>query len=195
MLKITNSNFIKSAVYPKDYPPLAFMEVAFVGRSNVGKSSLINLLLNRKSLAKTSNKPGKTRLINFFEVVYKKEDSEKGFFTFVDLPGYGYARVSISEKENWKKMIETYLQKRLNLKLLFFLLDIRHKPSKEDLLMYEILKNNQINFCLIFTKADKVPKNKINFYIKEIKKELGINMETEIAYVSTLKKIGTENRL
>ena len=163
MLKIINSEFIKSAVYPKDYPQLAFPEVAFIGRSNVGKSSLINLLLNRKSLVKISNKPGKTKLLNFFKVGYKKEDLEKGFFTFVDLPGYGYAKVSLAEKENWKKMIETYLRKKLTLKLLFFLLDIRHKPSKEDLLMYEILKNNQINFHIIVTKADKVPKIKLTF--------------------------------
>jgi GTP-binding protein len=127
-----NADYLKSAYYPKDYPETDLPEIAFVGRSNVGKSSMINTLLGRKKLVKVSQKPGKTRSINWFTV----EDK----LLFVDLPGYGYAKVSKKDRQLWGQIIETYLKERTNLKACVLIYDIRRKPSEEDLNMLEWLK-------------------------------------------------------
>lgn len=165
-MKIKQANFSKSSQDISECPPADRHEYAFIGRSNVGKSSLINALTNRKSLAKTSGVPGKTQLINHFDIDNK--------WYLVDLPGYGWAKVSKSEKNKWGKFIEAYLLNRENLVSIFLLIDIRHEPQKIDLEFIEWLGVNQRSFSIIFTKADKLSKNKIaqsvNFYKKELNK-------------------------
>ncbi len=163
-MKIKSADFVMSnsnvANCPKEHLP----EYAFIGRSNVGKSSLINMLTQRKSLAKTSGRPGKTQLINHFKI------NENWFL--VDLPGYGYARVSKKDKKTFQKYITDYFIERQQLVCAFVLIDIRHEPQKVDLEFLEWMGENQIPFCMIFTKADKLkPKaieNHINAYIKEL---------------------------
>lgn len=147
-MKITSAEFVKSAVWPNQYPPGILPEIAFVGRSNVGKSSLINALVGRKSLAKTSNTPGRTQLINFFTVNNR--------LFFVDLPGYGFAKVPQSVKKDWGEMIETYLRERRNLALVIFILDIRRDPGREDLSLRDWLENYRIPYAVILTKSDKL---------------------------------------
>ncbi len=150
-MKITSAEFVKSAVWPPQYPPATLPEIAFVGRSNVGKSSLINTLVGRKNLAKTSNTPGRTQLINFFTI------NEK--ISFVDLPGYGFAKVSQSVKKNWGEMVETYLKERQSLALVIFILDIRRDPSEDDLSLRDWLEHYRIPYLYVLTKADKLSNN------------------------------------
>ncbi len=150
---IKDCRFIISAVNPRGYPKDDLPEIAFAGRSNVGKSSLINSLLNRKKLVKVSSNPGKTRTINFFMV--------NNCIVFVDLPGYGYAAVSKAEKLKWANMIETYLHKRINLKSVILLVDIRHKPTEDDEIMYSYIKSYNKRVIVVATKLDKISKNKI----------------------------------
>lgn len=145
---IKQANFVKSATSLKDCPEPAFPEYAFIGRSNVGKSSLINMLVGQKKLAKTSATPGKTRLINHFLI----NDS----WYLCDLPGLGFARVSKSTREQWEKMIREYLLKRSNLMLSFLLVDVRHEPLKNDLIFLEWLGSHHVPFHIVFTKADKL---------------------------------------
>lgn len=142
--------FIKSAVKPKDFPPAELPEVAFVGRSNVGKSSLINVLAGRKSLVRTSSTPGRTQLINFFDI--------NGILTLVDLPGYGYAKAPPEVRKQWGPMIETYLAKRENLKAVVLILDIRRIPSDGDLEMLGWLQRYDIPPIIVLTKCDKLSK-------------------------------------
>lgn len=193
-MRIVESTFIKSAVKPDQYPASAFSDFAFAGKSNVGKSSLINTLLNRKAIAKVSNTPGKTRLLNFFRIRFKMEQDEEGFLNFVDLPGYGYAKVSKSERNSWKEMILSYFEKRVNLKGVILLADIRHKADPKDLIMLNMLRENQIPFIIAATKADKIAKNKIGRIILELADGLQINKDLIIA-VSSLKKTGFEKIL
>lgn len=150
---IKQSEFITSAAKPNQYPTDNRPEIAFVGRSNVGKSSIINSLTNRRSLAKVSSTPGKTRLVNFFLINNK--------FYLVDLPGYGYAKVSKAEKESWGKIIENYLLNRPVLKKVVLLVDSRHKPSDDDILMYNWIKHYNYNTVIIATKKDKLKKVKL----------------------------------
>jgi len=150
---IKDCRFIISAVNPRGYPKDDLPEIAFAGRSNVGKSSLINSLLNRKKLVKVSSNPGKTRTINFFMV--------NNCIVFVDLPGYGYAAVSKAEKLKWANMIETYLHRRINLKSVILLVDIRHKPTEDDEIMYSYIKSYNKRVIVVATKLDKISKNKI----------------------------------
>jgi GTP-binding protein len=150
-MKITKAEFIKSAVWPPQYPEAVLPEIAFVGRSNVGKSSLINTLVARKNLAKTSNTPGRTQLINFFTI------NEK--LSFVDLPGYGFAKVSQSVKKDWGEMIEAYLRERQNLAMVIFILDIRRDPSEDDLALRDWLDSYRIPYLYILTKTDKLSNN------------------------------------
>lgn len=149
-------------------------EFAFAGRSNVGKSSLINKLVNRKALARTSSQPGKTQTINFFLL--------NGGFYFVDLPGYGYAKVSKELQAKWGKMIERYLVRSRQLRLIFLLVDIRHEPSAGDKQMYEWVKSNNIPAVIIATKADKISRSQLNKQLAMIRKELGGAKETIIPF-------------
>ncbi len=150
-MKIKTADFVKSAVKPVDYPELDLPEIAFVGRSNVGKSSLINKLLNRRSLAKTSSTPGKTRLINYFLI---NKD-----MVFVDLPGYGYAKISKKERESLGKMVEKYLSTSQNLKMVAVLQDIRREQTDMDRVMIDLIRHYGIPVLLIYTKADKFSNN------------------------------------
>ncbi|TDL34393.1 YihA family ribosome biogenesis GTP-binding protein [Jeotgalibacillus sp. S-D1] len=151
-MKITQSEIVMSAVKPEQYPEGGLPEFALAGRSNVGKSSFINKMINRKALARISSKPGKTQTLNFYllnEALY-----------FVDVPGYGYAKVSKSERAAWGKMIETYMTGREPLKAVVLIVDLRHPPTKDDIMMYDFLKHFDIPCLVVATKADKIPKGK-----------------------------------
>lgn len=165
MMKITSAEFIKSAVWPPQYPPATLPEIAFVGRSNVGKSSLMNTLVGRKQLAKTSQTPGRTQLINFFSI--------NKAMSFVDLPGYGFARVPRSVKKDWGDMIETYLRERQNLAMVVFILDLRRDPSDDDLSLLDWLEYYRIPFTVILTKSDKLSNNQAIARKRMIEKVLG----------------------
>jgi len=149
---IKSAEFVTSAVKPSQYPPADMPEIAFAGRSNVGKSSLINTLVNRKRLVKTSTTPGRTQLVNFFVV--------NGVFAFVDLPGYGYAKVPLPVKKTWGPMVETYLKGRPNLKGVVLLMDIRRIPRQEEKTFIDWLNHYHIPPVLVLTKADKLSKSK-----------------------------------
>ena len=162
---IKSAEFVKSAVKPSQYPSAELPEIAFAGRSNVGKSSLINTILNRKRLVKTSRTPGRTQLINFFEI--------NKAFTFVDLPGYGYAKVPASVKKTWGPMVETYLSTRKTLKGVVLIMDIRRKPGLQELNFIEWLDYYNISRILILTKIDKLSKTKQIKQRLSIEKDLG----------------------
>lgn len=192
MFRILESKFITSAVKPDQYPASAFQDFAFVGKSNVGKSSMINTVLNRKAIAKVSGKPGKTRLINFFEIRFKTiETQDVGYVNFVDLPGYGFAKVSKSDRAAWKKMIMTYFEERVHLGGVFLLVDIRHKADPKDILMIEMLQESKIPFAVIATKSDKIVQGKVQLTCQKLKVDLGLKGE-EIIEFSSLKKKGIE---
>ena len=159
-------------------------ECAFAGKSNVGKSSLINGLMNRKSLARTSAQPGKTQTINF----YKINDS----FYYVDLPGYGYAKVPVEEKARWGKMIERYLQKSRMLKCVFLLIDIRHEPSANDKLMADWIQSQGYIPVIIATKADKLNRSQISKHIKMMREGLGLEKDITVIPFSSVTKQGRE---
>lgn len=159
-------------------------EIAFAGKSNVGKSSLINALINRKSLARTSSQPGKTQTINFYNI--------NGELYFVDLPGYGYAKVSQQEKEKWGKMIERYLHQSKVLKAVFLLVDIRHDPSANDKTMYEWILSNGFHPIIIATKADKINRSQLQKQIKAVWQGLGADKDTVVIPFSAQTKQGRE---
>jgi len=163
-MKILSAEFVKSVASLSQLPKDGLPEVAFAGRSNVGKSSLLNALLNRKKLAQTSSTPGKTRLINFFRVNNK--------FYFVDLPGYGYAKVSKKMQQNWQRLIENYLLKSQQLRGVVLLIDIRHQITPYDLDLLDWLQANDIKTVVVGTKADKLSGNKIQKQLAENKKIL-----------------------
>ena len=190
-MRIVESKFVKSATKPAQYHPSPYAEIAFAGKSNVGKSSLINTLLGRKGIAKVSGTPGKTRLINFFEVRFKDKNNENGFLSFVDLPGYGYAKVSKTERAAWKKMIMTYLESRLNLNGVMLLVDIRHKADPKDILTLQMLKESNIPYAIAVTKSDKIAKSKIPSVIKKLALEFQVKKEN-LFPVSSLKKTGID---
>jgi GTP-binding protein len=179
-MKITKAEFIKSAVWPPQYPPAVLPEIAFVGRSNVGKSSLINALVARKNLAKTSNTPGRTQLINFFTI------NEK--VSLVDLPGYGFAKVSQSVKKDWGDMIEAYLRERQNLAMVIFILDIRRNPSEDDLNLRAWLDDYRIPYIFILTKADKLSNNQAAAQRRVIEKALHVTAEETILFSAKTQK-------
>lgn len=183
-MKIISSDLQRVAVMPEQYPQDDLPEIAFVGRSNVGKSSFINSMINRKNLARTSGKPGKTRTINFYLI------NEK--FRFVDLPGYGYARASKMEQEKWGEIIDEYLSIRKNLKGVAMIVDIRHDPTEQDLIMYEFIRHFGYQAIIIATKADKIPKGKIQKNVRAIAKKLGIKDTNIIIPYSATKKINKE---
>lgn len=194
-MRIVESFFVKSAVEPADYPASAYPEFAFAGRSNVGKSTLINLLTGRKNLAKISGTPGKTRLLNFFLIRWKHDEKEEtGFMQFTDFPGYGFAEVGLVEQEKWRKMINKYLEQRSQLRGILVLVDIRHPADKKDILMLEMLRLREIEHCIIATKSDKIPKSKIAATISQLRKGLGCG-EVPIYPVSALNNVGMEQLL
>jgi len=169
---------------PEHYPEASVPEFAFIGRSNVGKSSLINTMMNRKALARTSGTPGKTRTINFYNV-------EKKLY-FVDLPGYGYARASKSESEKWGKMIETYLKTRETLCRILLLIDIRHEPSANDKLMFDWLRYYDKPFIIIATKADKLKRSQVQKHVAMLRRTLELDKETAIIPFSSETKSGRD---
>ncbi len=166
-MRITSAEFILSAVLPSHFPEDNLPDIALVGRSNVGKSSLINTITNRKALAKPSSSPGKTRTMNFYRI--------NNEFYIVDLPGYGFARVSKNEKKSWKQMIEGYFEARKNIKAVLIILDVRHKPSKEDIMVFEWLADIGIPIIPVITKIDKVSRNNLSRHIKAIKDTIHSN--------------------
>ena len=184
---IKRSDLETVAVKPSQYPPENLKEIAFAGRSNVGKSSLLNLITNRKKLARVSGSPGKTRTINFYII--------NDEFRIVDLPGYGYAKVSKSMSEGWGEMMETYLAGRPNLVKVIQLVDIRHAPSKQDVEMYNYLRHYGLDGIVVATKADKVSRNQLPKHIKEIRQTLKLSQEDKVIPVSALKKTGYEELL
>lgn len=185
-MNIKQADFVKSAVYEKDYPEqLNNMEFAFVGRSNVGKSSLINSITGRKKLAKTSKTPGRTQLINYFKI--------NNEFFIVDLPGYGFAKVPKEMKAEWGKTMDRYIASPRK-KLVFVLLDIRRIPSQEDIEMLVYLDHHDIPFKIIFTKMDKVSNNEKFKIMKEIKKNIEFHNE-DVFFHSSLSDNGKEDIL
>ena len=179
-----NADILLSAANKSHYPQDEIPEVALAGRSIVGTSSFINSLLNRKNLARTSGKPGKTQLLNFFNIDDK--------LRLVDVPGYGYARVSKKEREKWGRMIEEYLTSRENLKAVVSLVDFRHEPSADDVQMYEFLKYYEIPVILVATKADKIPRGKWNKHESIIKKKLDFDPADTFIVFSSVPKEGLE---
>ena len=165
-------------------PDTKLPEIAFVGKSNVGKSSLINTLVGRKALARTSSAPGKTRTINFYNV----ED----LLYFVDLPGYGYAKASKQEQERWGKVIESYLTRRSQLKLLLFLVDIRHEPGANDRQMMEWIRYYQFDPIIVGTKSDKIKRSQIQRQVAVLAKSLGVEDRSRIIPFSALDKSGRD---
>ena len=159
-------------------------EVAFAGKSNVGKSTLINAMLGRRALARTSSQPGKTRTINFYDV--------NGVMYAVDLPGYGYAKAPKTEIARWSKMIEEYLQKREELKAIILLIDIRHEPGKNDVMMYEWLKHYGYDIIIAATKSDKLNRSQIPKQLSVIRKTLGLGAEDVLIPFSGEKKTGVD---
>ncbi|NLN06716.1 MAG: YihA family ribosome biogenesis GTP-binding protein [Firmicutes bacterium] len=176
-MKITSAKFVVSAAGPKQYPAGGLPEVALVGRSNVGKSSLLNSLVNRRKLALTSGTPGKTRLINFFLI------NEK--FYLVDLPGYGFARVSHGLKKSWAKTVETYLRERETLRLAVLLLDVRHPPTADDLLMYRWLVHFSLPTVIVATKADKISRGAYQKHLDQIRRALKLGPEGPVILYSS----------
>ncbi|MBT8352773.1 MAG: ribosome biogenesis GTP-binding protein YihA/YsxC [Deltaproteobacteria bacterium] len=171
---IKSAEFVTSAVKPSQYPPAVLPEVAFAGRSNVGKSSLINTLLNRKRLVKTSSTPGRTQLINFFNI-------NEAFF-FVDIPGYGYARVPMAVKKKWGPMIETYITTRKTLKGVVLILDIRRIPGPEEMNMIDWLRHHDIPSVSVLTKSDKLSRSKQQKQLIKITNTLSANKDHFILF-------------
>ena len=184
-MKINKSEFIKSVIHKKEYPEEKQLEFAFIGRSNVGKSSLINSLTNRKNLARISKTPGRTQLINFFLI--------NSSFFFVDLPGYGFAKVPANVKKNWGNIIETYLSSERK-KVVFLLLDIRRIPSAEDIEMLNWLEHFNVEYYIIFTKNDKLSNNERFKRLKEIKQKVVFDNE-DVFFHSSLTNKGKDELL
>lgn len=175
------------AAKKNQYPEDNLKEIAFAGRSNVGKSSLLNLLTNRKKLARVSGSPGKTRTINFYRI--------NDAFRIVDLPGYGYAKVSKSVSEGWGDMMETYFKNRQGLVKVVQLVDIRHAPTRQDIEMYEYLRYYGLDGIVAATKADKVSRNEMQKCVRLIRDTLRLSQEDQVIPVSALKKSGHEELL
>lgn len=183
-MNVNNINLETVCGITSRLPENKLPEIAFAGKSNVGKSSLINALVNRKSYARTSSQPGKTQTINFYNIESK--------LYFVDLPGYGYAKVSQETKEKWGKMIERYLKKSPVLGMVFLLVDIRHEPSENDKNMYEWISYNGFHPVIIATKADKLSRNQVAKQIKIIREKLSLPKEAILIPFSSETKQGKE---
>lgn len=183
-MKVNQAEFVISAVGPSQYPDDALPEIALAGRSNVGKSSLINRMINRKNLARTSSTPGKTQHLNYYRI---NED-----LYFVDFPGYGYAKVSKTQRQAWGGMIEKYLLERETLRLILLIIDLRHPPSKDDELMYDWLKHHDLPVCVVATKADKIPKSRWQKHMKIIRDALVLRAGDQLMLFSSEAGIGRD---
>ena len=183
-MHIQNVEFLVSAVSPAQYPEPLIPEIALAGRSKVGKSSFINAMINRKKLARTSSKPGKTQQLNYYQV----ED----WFYFVDVPGYGYAKVSKKEKDKWANMLQTYFSERENLELALLIVDFRHKPTKDDIAMKDFFVHYNIPYFVIATKTDKVKKSQWSKHMSEIYRTLNLETVDQILPFSAETKEGRE---
>lgn len=181
-MKLGQCDIIISAASKKQWPENDVPEIAFAGKSNVGKSSLINMLTNRKKMARTSSRPGKTRIVNFYNI----DDRIR----FVDLPGYGFAKVSKKEKHKWADMINEYIVERSNLLEIFQLVDMRHAPTEDDVMMYNWIKDMNFSGIVIATKADKVKGSKKQKHINRIRKKLQMDPEAILIPVSSVKRHG-----
>ena len=184
-MKIKDAKFMISAVRKEQYPSGDVPEIAFVGRSNVGKSSLLNALTNKKALAKVGKTPGVTALVNFFSLDDK--------LTFVDLPGYGYAATAKKERDSWGEIISTYLNTRKQLNLIVMIVDIRHEPSNDDKTMYEWIRFTAKNHIIIASKADKIGKSQLKQQSQLIRNSLAVPMNIPIIPVSSTNKVGLED--
>ena len=184
-MKIRSSEITMSAVNKSQYPDEGIPEIALVGRSNVGKSSTVNTLLNRRNFARISQTPGKTRTINFYLI--------NNEFFFTDLPGYGYAKIAKSEKDKWGKIMERYLEDREELCAIFLLVDIRHEPTNDDVMMYEWIKHFGYNCVVIATKSDKISRGQYQKHISIIRKKLQLDADEKVIPISSLKKTGVED--
>jgi GTP-binding protein len=173
-MKAISAEFVKSTVHRKDYPGEPLPEVAFAGRSNVGKSSLINTLLNKKNLARISSTPGRTQTINFFRINQK--------FFFVDLPGYGFAHVPMEVKKKWKPMVEEFLSGDSRLKLVILIIDVRRDPNSEDATLLEWFRHYSLNFLVVMTKVDKVSRNEAGKQKQNYKNFFGLTEDKIIPF-------------
>ena len=183
-MEVHNVELVISAVRPAQYPETELPEFALAGRSNVGKSSFINKLIGRKSMARISSKPGKTQTLNFYKI-------EEELF-FVDVPGYGYAKVSKTEREAWGKMIETYITSREQLRAVIQIVDLRHPPSKDDQMMYDFMKHYNIPCIIIATKADKIPKGKWDKHKKIVRETLDMEKGDPLIVFSSETGLGKD---
>ena len=183
-MNVTKAEMIITAGMKSQFPEHDMPEIAFAGKSNVGKSSLLNAMLNRRSLARTSSQPGKTQTINFYSV----QDT----FMFVDLPGYGYAKVSKTERERWGKLIEGYLEKRENLEKIILLIDIRHEVGKNDKMMYDWIKHYHDEVVVVATKMDKIKRSQVQKQLSVIRKGLGLSGNDKLIAFSSETKQGKE---
>lgn len=184
-IKVIRSEYITSAVSRKSCPEELLPEIVFVGRSNVGKSSLINSLTNRKALARTSGTPGKTQTINFFRVTLKTPDDTRHEFYLVDLPGYGYAKTSKTNRKLWAKFIDEYLSSRRDIKFVCQLIDMRHPPQDSDLKSFASLVEKNLPVLIVATKSDKLGKTERQKHLNVIKNSLGVDDNSILPYSST----------
>jgi GTP-binding protein len=194
MLKIKNAKIETSAVKPEQYPEDVLPEIVLLGRSNAGKSSLINALINRKNLARTSSAPGKTRLLNFYRIDAGVEDGRTLPFFFVDLPGYGYAKVAKTERAEWLSRIERFLLEHQDRLLCWQLVDIRHEPSKEDVAMNQALREAGFHIHVVANKADKISKNVRAKNLKVISQTLQVPL-ADLTVFSAISREGREELL
>ena len=183
-ITVIRSEYVTSAVSRSTCPEELLPEIVFVGRSNVGKSSLINSLTNRKSLARTSGTPGKTQTINFFKVTLKIAEEERREFYLVDLPGYGYAKTSKTNRKLWAKFIDEYLSSRRDIKFVCQLIDMRHPPMESDLKSFASLVEKNLPVLVIATKSDKLGKTERQKHLNAIKNALGVEADSVLPYSS-----------
>ncbi|HCJ4529818.1 TPA: YihA family ribosome biogenesis GTP-binding protein [Listeria innocua] len=183
-MDVNNVELVISAVRPEQYPKTDLPEYALAGRSNVGKSSFINTMIRRKSMARISQKPGKTQTLNFYKI-------EEALF-FVDVPGYGFAKVSKTEREKWGVMIETYITSREQLRGVIQIVDLRHKPTEDDRMMYEFLKYYDIPVIVVATKADKIPRSKWQKNAKIVRETLDFDPDDKFVLFSSETKMGKD---
>ncbi|MEG0310811.1 MAG: ribosome biogenesis GTP-binding protein YihA/YsxC [Eubacterium sp.] len=183
-MKVTKAEIVMSAVQESQYPEDQLPEIVLLGRSNVGKSSFVNTLIERKGLARTSSQPGKTQTMNFYKI--------NEAFYFVDMPGYGYAKVSKKEREKWGKMIEKYLQIRENIALIILMIDSRHEPTEDDCMMYEWLTYYGLDPIVVATKADKISRSRQKKALDNVFSTLGLRKKSDVILFSASEKLGKE---